>query len=284
MKPHPATNHAAYLEKWQLSAPVFLSDTPTGLVWKVQQHNGDPAVLKLLKPRGLPQEVHGADFLEWRNGRGCARLLKRDETVFLIEYISDYTLRDHLLATSDREATSIICDVIDQIHSNHIPDTLTGLPNLEDHCRALFRAASREAKKGSPGLTSKAAKVLSDLLPVQKEVQPLHGDIHHRNIMLSPTRDWLAIDPGSLIADPVFDVANVFFNPDDMETMVEDLTRIRYLAKTFANLLDRPVKTILQYGFVYACLSASWAKEDGHDPTSRLAAAQLMYRELYRPN
>ena len=274
---HPASDHHTYLRKWELSAPDPLAETPTGMVWKVRQKSGEPAVLKLLKPLGLPQEVDGADFLEWRNGNGCAKLLKREHTVFLIEYVGDYTLRDHLIATSDKEATSIICDVITNIHSDIADTPPKKFPHLREYCSGLFRKATADRKTSNSGLITKAADLLEKLITEQREVRPLHGDIHHCNIMLSPTRGWLAIDPGSLMADPVFETANVFFNPDDMEDMVEDPARIQYLAETFGSLLNRQTKTILQYGFIYACLSASWAEEDGHNPTSRLRAAEMMY-------
>lgn len=274
---HPASGHAAFLKKWSLSDPVLLAETPTGMVWKVRQQNGEPAVLKLLKPLGLPQEVDGADFLAWRNGNGCAKLLKREHTVFLIEYVSDYTLRDHMIATSDKEATVIICEVIRNVHKPVAGGPLKDLPHLREYCEGLFRKATADRKAGNSGLIVKAADLLESLIKEQENIRPLHGDIHHRNIMLSPTRGWLAIDPGSLMADPAFETANVFFNPDDMEDLVEDPARIQNLLETFGDLLDRPVNTILHYGFVYACLSASWAEEDGRDPASRLRAAEMMY-------
>ncbi len=280
MKHHPASDHATYLSKWQLSAPEPLADTPTSVVWKVKQQNGDPAVLKLLKPLGLLQEVHGADFLQRQQGLGCARLLARDKTVFLIEYISDYTLRDHLIATSDREATEIVCQVIERIHSDATLVPLTKLPSLEVYCEALLVRAKTDAKPEPTGLIAKAAGVLSDLVQQQQGVRALHGDIHHRNILLSDNRGWLAIDPGSLLADPAFEVATVFFNPDGHQQLVEDPARVRYLAETFSALLGRSVTTILQYAFVYACLSACWAEEDGRDANSRLATAAIIDQML----
>jgi len=273
---HPASDHATYLAKWGLSDSTLLAETPTGMVWKVHQQNGEPAVLKLLKPLGLPQEVDGADFLEWRDGSGCAKLLKREHTVFLIEYVSDYSLRDHLIATDDNETTSIICEVIANVHKPVAGAPPKHLPLFREYCEGLFRKAAVDRKAGNSGLIVNAADLLEKLIPKQEDIRPLHGDIHHRNIMLSKSRGWLAIDPGSLMADPVFEVANVFFNPDDMETMVEDPARIQFLADTFGNFLNRPTKTVLQHGFVYACLSASWAEEDGRDPASRLRVAKLM--------
>ena len=255
---------------------MLLAETPTGMVWKVRQQNRVPAVLKLLKPLGIPQEVDGADYLEWRGGSGCAKLLKREHTVYLIEYVSDCTLRDHLIATSDKEATAIICEVITNVHSKIEGPPPSQLPQLGEYCEGLFRKATIDRNAGNSGLIVKAANLLEKLITEQADIRPLHGDIHHRNIMLSKSRGWLAIDPGSLMADPAFETANVFFNPDEMENMVEDPARIQYLAKTFGNLLDRPAKTALKYGFVYACLSASWAEEDGRDPASRLRTAEMM--------
>ena len=256
--------------------PELLAETPTSMVWKVRQNSGEPAVLKLLKPLGVPQEVDGADYLQWRDGNGCAHLLRRDSSVFLIEYVSDYTLRDHLIAANDMEATAIICDVMRQLQTPVSAQPPNSLPNLLEYCEGLYRKAESDRKSDKDTLIIKAAKMLDMLIDSQRDIRPLHGDLHHRNIMRSPMRGWLAIDPGSLIADPAFEAANVFFNPDDMEKLVEDPVRIQYLADAFAETLDRSTKTILQYGFVYACLSASWAEQDGRDPASRLRIAEMM--------
>ncbi len=277
---HPADDHAHYVKKWRLHEPLPLADTPTGKVWKVLQENGEPAVLKLLKPRGTPQEIHGADFLQNQKGHGCVHLLKREGTVFLIEYAGSHSLRDHLAATGDGPATNVICEVIRQIHAFDAPHRLNHLPSLKAYFISLTRKAEAELAANRPGFITIAADLLDRLATEQRNIRPLHGDIHHENIIWSKQRGWLAIDPGSLTADPAYETSNVFFNPGGFEKLVQDPERIRFLAKTFADLLDRSTKTILQYAFAHACLSASWAEEDGRNPTSRLAAASLIHSML----
>jgi streptomycin 6-kinase len=45
------------------------------------------------------------------------------------------------------------------------------------------------------GVLTKSATAARDLLAVPQNVAPLHGDIHHGNILDGDERGWLAIDP-----------------------------------------------------------------------------------------
>lgn len=61
---------------WHVSQPVLIADTFSSLVWKVSLPDGTPAIVKGLKPiEDIADELRGADYLVWRNGReqsGCS--------------------------------------------------------------------------------------------------------------------------------------------------------------------------------------------------------------------
>ena len=105
-------------------------------------------------------------------------------------------------------------------------------------------------------------------------MKPLHGDLHHENIMFGP-RGWLVIDPAGLIGDPALDVANMFSNPLDRFDLTRNEERIALMAGIFSEALGRDVRTILRYAFAYGCLSAAWHEEDGNmkDRDDELAVA-----------
>ena len=64
---------------WHVSQPVLIADTFSSLVWKVSLPDGTPAIVKGLKPiEDIADELRGADYLVWRNGRGAVRLLGRE--------------------------------------------------------------------------------------------------------------------------------------------------------------------------------------------------------------
>jgi streptomycin 6-kinase len=97
-----------------------------------------------------------------------------------------------------------------------------------------------------------------------RDIRPLHGDLHHENIMHGP-RGWLAIDPKGVIGDPCFDAANLFYNPLDREQLCCDPERIAQMAATLARSMNQDPRRLLDHAFAYGCLSAAWYGEDGGD-------------------
>ncbi|OYX00148.1 MAG: hypothetical protein B7Z15_20540, partial [Rhizobiales bacterium 32-66-8] len=99
---------------------------------------------------------------------------------------------------------------------------------------------------------------------------PLHGDLHHDNIM-SSDRGWLAIDPKGLIGDPAYDVANVFINPKGAAHLATDPRRIAARADILAERLNYSRKRILGWAAAHAALSACWLLADKSAITHQLA-------------
>src|SRR5690606_33117328 len=124
------------------------------------------------------------------------------------------------------------------------------------------------------------ADLAKQLLKNEQSVVMLHGDMHHKNIKYSARRGWLAFDPQPLIGERAYDVANIFYNPDDLPNVVERPERIDRLCRIFATELNQEPGRILAYAFVYGCLSVCWQIEDGEDPRRRLRIAQLVYDRL----
>ena len=102
---------------------------------------------------------------------------------------------------------------------------------------------------------------------------PLHGDIHHGNILDFGERGWLAIAPKGLLGERGFDYANLFCNPSHpVATAPSRLARQADVVARAANL-DR--MRLLHWILAWAGLSAVWGIEGGNDrhiePTLRIA-------------
>lgn len=111
-------------------------------------------------------------------------------------------------------------------------------------------------------------------------VIPLHGDIHHDNVLHDRERGWLAIDPKGLLGERTFDYTNIFCNPD-LETATSPTVFSRRLdVVPDESKIDR--ERLLRWVFAYAGLSASWCMEDDDrgGVAWRLAIVEIASREV----
>ena len=251
----------AFPAHWGAGAAHLIADTASSLIWKLGTTARDTRIVKQLKPKGHG-ELRGMHFLAWRDGLGAVRLIDQQPPFFLLEYAGAYTLKDHLDAGHDHECISITSAVI---HALHQPSALTPpaeLHSTESYFRSLFDRDKDEADYGD------AIRLAAALFMRPAARIPLHGDLHHENIVLGP-RGWLAIDPHGLIGDPALDAANFFYNPLERDDLCLDMARARRIAEGFAAGIGRSPAEILDYAHIYGCLSAAWYGEDADSAQER---------------
>ncbi|NTA80412.1 phosphotransferase [Agrobacterium tumefaciens] len=246
---------------WNIEAAKQIADTPAGVVYEVRLGNGSLAIAKVLKHKVLKDSLRGADFIEWRAGVGCVKLLDRSDDILLMEHAGNETLRDVLFRDGDDDATTAIAaDVLLHYHQPSTQTPPASLLTLPQYFESLFRKAEHDRSEGTD---IEAASLAEELIGHQSNIRPLHGDLHHENIMRS-SRGWIIIDPAGLIGDAALDVANMFSNPLDRFDLTRSEARIASMASTFAKALKRNERVLLQYAFAYGCLSAAWHEEDGN--------------------
>jgi streptomycin 6-kinase len=125
-------------------------------------------------------------------------------------------------------------------------------------------------------LLARCATVARHLLASQHDIVPLHGDLHHANVLDGGARGWLAIDPKALIGERTYETANLLTNPWPHAEIVHDADRMQRLALLYAGRLDLDVGRVLSFSLAHAGLSASWAMDDGFDPGFRLKCIELL--------
>lgn len=260
-----------YLKKWELSSVAHLDTTQTSHIYSAV-HKGHPAILKILSPLGKKFEGNSAQVLKCFDGNGSAKILSSDEGALLLEYIDGPKLKTMVEQGHDQEAASVICDVVDRLHSYSGPPPLE-VPELKQHFRSLFVRAKDQS---SDPIFQRTAKIMEDLLSSESDKHLLHGDIHHTNILKSSARGWLAIDPQSVFGERSYDVANVFFNPDNMPDLVETKSRIKLLAEIFSERLKIDKLRILKFAYAHGGLSASWQLDDGENPQRRIRITSII--------
>ncbi len=269
-----------YLNAWNLSDPEPLATTVTSYVYTVT-HDGSRAVLKLLTPYGEEEQV-GAAGLRYFDGEGAVRLLREDERAHLLEYADGEDLVGLVKSGHDEQATAIIADVLNRLHSVKNPSIPAEIVPLRRWFRELFKKAEDDQRSGVQSIYTKAAPMADALLADPRDVCVLHGDIHHENIRFHAQRGWLAFDPKGLVGERTFDTANILRNPLDMPDLVENETRLLRTAELLAQKMNLDFSRILSFTFVFACLSAAWLHGDGEEARGDLSIARLIEPHLPR--
>jgi streptomycin 6-kinase len=243
-----------YLVAWNLSNPQFLTQTMTSRIYTVS-YETETAVLKLLSPSEM-DEKRGAVALRYFDGHGAVRLLRYDEGAHLMEYAAGDELVTLVERGEDEDATRIIAQVIQQLHS--VPQNIPrdGLFKLEYWFEALFNKAASDRQAGIDSIFVRSASRAKRLLVDQRDVRVLHGDIHHRNIRKT-SRGWLTFDPKGLVGERTYDCANTLCNPV-MPELVHNETRLLTNAAILADKLSLDLSRVLAFTYAYACLNASW--------------------------
>lgn len=243
-----------YLAAWNLSNPQFLTQTMTSHIYTVT-YETETVILKLLSPSET-DEQRGAVALRHFDGHGAVRLLRYDEGAHLMEYAAGDELVTVVERGEDENATRIIAQVIQQLHS--VPQNIPhhGLCLLERWFEALFHKAASDRQAGIDSIYVRSASLAKRLLVDQREVRVLHGDIHHRNIRKT-SRGWLTFDPKGLIGERTYDCANTLCNPV-MPELVHNETRLLTNAAILADTLAIDLSRVLAFTYAYACLNASW--------------------------
>ena len=256
------------IDVWSIEAASLIADTRSSRIYRVKRRDLPTAIVKCLKPEGM-EELIGLHFLDWRRGSGAVRLLDQRENICLLEDAGTLSLAAHRLAAGEAASTDIIVDVVSALHAPSDAPVPADLTPLERHFRGLFLQAESETDPTLRAFFAWSAELAAGLLQEQENVRPLHGDLHHDNIMSDGGRGWLAIDPHGVIGDPAYDVANVFGNPLGAGDAILDPQRIVFLARRFGAAMGYLPEKILRYAVAHAALSMAWSLERPDSPGDR---------------
>ena len=261
----------AALARWSLTEPHRVADTATSAVYRVRLPDGAQAALKLLKPYGS-DEIDGALYMQWCDGAGAAHIIDIQGLSILMEWLDGGPLGDLVRSGRDDEATTILCDVAMQLHQ---PRGVAGFKPLRQQFDALFSSTPSIWPASHLPLAQRAMAIAEALFATLPPSIPLHGDLHHDNIM-SSARSWLAIDPKGLLGDPAYDLANAFRNPYGADDLVRRPDRIDHLADVFAQRLGLDRRRLLHWAAAHCALSACWDHQAGNSPAGNLIMLPLL--------
>lgn len=260
---------------WKLEGMHPLEGSQYSLCFKATRESL-PVVLKLVFP--------GRDFLneslmlEHYAGRGAIRLLEKDPAsgVMLLEHAdTDISLKS-FFPERDEASIPIIADVMRQLHShpNHLP-----LPDMAEWCASLHKPANHPAIPSR--MVMSALKALNILLDTAQTSIPLHGDLHHGNI-LQHQGQWIAIDPKGLMGEPVFEAGAFLRNPIPEfihHPQAQDLLS-RRITK-LSELTSWDSQRITSWAFVQSVLAVCWALEDNDSALEAMIACAALFERMH---
>lgn len=257
-----------YLNRWCVKPDGPATETPSSWLLPVRRGNA-PAILKVLKRSS--DERNAAALLRYWDGGGAVRLYEEDENALLLERANGpRSLTAMVLSGGDTQAAEILAETIARLHGPRLSRIPADLTPLQEWFSSLY------AHGAAMPLLGRCAEVARALLASEHGVVPLHGDLHHDNVLDGGQRSWLAIDPKGLVGERTYEVANLLGNPVPHADVVHRPDRMRRLAELYAARLGLEVQRVLAFALAHAGLSASWHLEDGRDPAYRLRCAELL--------
>lgn len=252
---HPSDLLARYTAHWRLTpedAPFYTDSSALQAVrWR-----GQPAMLKIALSE---EEQRGHRLMAWWDGQGAARILGRHGSALLMERLGPAL---HTMATADAEADAacarILCRAAAALHragTGQAPPLAPLARWFDDLLNA------KDPDGGTP--IGQAALLAEALLAAPRDEGPLHGDLHHGNVLHGAARGWLAIDPKGLWGERTFDYANLFCNPDlDIVAAPGRFDRLLALVTEEARLERR---RLLCWIAAWSGLSTLWHRAEGCD-------------------
>ncbi len=260
-----------HLARWSLTADGHAMCTHSSDLLPVRTADGIAAMLKC--PRGV-HERRGSRLMPWWAGAAAPVLAHAADGALLMRRAeSTGSLAEWARSGRDGDATHVLCAAAARLHAPRERPPPVRLPSLERWFRGLAPAARTHG-----GALARAPATVRELLLEPREEIPLHGDLHHDNVLdFGPELGWLVIDPHGVRGERGFDYANLFLNPRNAEgegsdiALGPDIFERRLADVVEQGALERT--RLLQWILAYAGLSASWTLEDGNDASFKLAVA-----------
>lgn len=224
------------------------------------------AILKHAKPES--DERPGMALLAWFDGQGAVEVLQADADAVLMAEAQARPALSRADDFTDPKAFEILVKTATALHGDRAKPRPAGLVPLTAVRAHVFGLPVTQNGRFDRWRDFAADFDLMGPAPV-----PLHGDIHHDNVLWEPGRaQWVVIDPKGYLGHPAYDFANLFFNPlaqaDRVTARFEDAARITALAELIAAQASgvRDARQVLDFAYLYGGMSTIWGFDEAWAP------------------
>ena len=250
-----------YIHKWELVNEGPVENLSYNYVLRVRDLENRPLILKL----GVPNYdfANECRTLQFYDGASCVRVIKED--AWNGAFLLDRLVPGNMLLDLDEElAVKEFAEVWKKtrrpIKSN------SDFPLIQDWFRAFDRYLLTYPENNGPlpnEQVEKAKMLAHHILYQTGDLQLLHGDLHHQNILYSDKYGWMAIDPKGIIGDSYFDLISFLINELQHQTSPREVLQRR--VDILVEELNLNRERLLLTGFVMSTLYACWGVEDKAD-------------------
>ncbi|MFC4411262.1 aminoglycoside phosphotransferase family protein [Chungangia koreensis] len=245
-------------EHWDLTIEGHVENLSYNYVAKAIDQNSMPVILKI----GVANFDFKNEAITVRayNGKGCAKLLREDVQAgaMLLERLQPGMM---LFELSEKEAVEHFAEVWKSIRRPFPPDW--PFPTILDWSKGLDRYLDyvKSSEERIPVKMVKRAKaIFDDLMKTSENLELLHGDLHHENILYSDEKGWSAIDPKGVVGDPYFDLTSFLTN--HLFEKANPKSVFEFRINRLISLLNLDRDRFLRASFAMAMLYACWGMED----------------------
>lgn len=274
----PPEPGAALLRSFKVDRPVLVTQTTLATIWKVRRADGQPAALKYYHDSAMPDERPGFALLDAWRGQGAARLYALRDAAALLEWLEGPTLGDLARGGQMTDADQRLVATAVRLHATPVRAT-ADMPQLADWCRALRdHATPLSVPAKARHNMDRARTIARDLIAAQTDIRPLHGDLHHDNVICAPRGD-LAFDAKGIVGDKAYELATGFLNPIDAPDIICEPAYIRQRCAMWGQAFGVAPKRLLDWAAMHAALSAAWHLRDGGTPNFKILNALWTVRD-----
>lgn len=274
---------ASQLDAWCRTWRIELEraerpDTVNVVLFGRSRRVGD-VVLKISPPTF--ESLAELEAVRQASGPGVVRLIEADPSISLImlERIRPGTML-HDASFSDEKATRI--GAAQMLAFWREPQLDGDLIPLERWARELLTHDPSTHPQAPADLLAIGKEIAVDLLSAPASRTLLHGDLHHQNILLDDTGEWITIDPKGLVGERGYDIATWMMNPWGIPLREDYLDIANRRLDIFAELLGENRDRLAKWAVFHTALSLCWSldAEKPEDPEGDIAFLRTMVQLL----
>ncbi|MFW2587158.1 aminoglycoside phosphotransferase family protein [Sagittula sp. SSi028] len=230
-------------------SPQRLARTGVADIYRVRRGRGR-AVVKIYRRGDAGNEATGLTLMQTAASPALPRILSRTDAAVLIEYLDGPTLGQMSREGRDDEAAEHLARTARVLHLTLQKLPVAPFAPLDQWLTPLWDLTT------GPSCPADLAQDMQRSIGLARRLlattvlhHPLHGDLHHDNVILTADGPR-AFDAKGLVGDPAFELANALRNPKGIPDRLRDPDRIRHDLTLYAKALKVPAPRLAAWAAV----------------------------------